>query len=365
MRLLRGIGAFLVATLVFLAIAELGLRAWLANHVIYDVEMSRYAQLVKLESPNPEIGHVHRPGAQAHLMGVDVTINSDGLRDVEHTRERRADGRKRIAVLGDSLTFGWGVEREDTFAALLGGLLGGDRAVEIVNFGTGNYDTTQEVALFREKGLAYRPDEVFLFYFINDAEPVPRKSPLAFLANFRVTTFYWSRLRELFSSRSGNEDFRTYYANLYRDGAPGWEATRKALRDLAALCRERGIALRVVLLPELHDLVDYPFQEAHEKVARVLRDENVPVLDLAPAFADQRDPHSLWVSLDDAHPNAKAHRLIAERSAAFLRGDGAAPSAANATPPKPSTTAGEATAGDAAAPREASAAPAPAPAPAR
>ena len=317
MRILRGIGAMLVATLLFLALAEFGLRAWLASHVIYDVEMSRYAQLVKLESPNPEIGHVHRPGAQARLMGVDVRINSDGLRDVEHARAR--DGRRRIGVLGDSLTFGWGVEREDTFAALLGGMLGGEQAVEIVNFGTGNYDTAQEVALFREKGLAYSPDEVFLFYFINDAEPVPRRSRLAFLANFRVTTFYWSRLRELFAGASGSEDFRTYYGNLYRDGAPGWEATKRALRDLATLCRERGIGLKVVLLPELHDLVDYPFTEAHRKVAGVLRDENVPVLDLAPLFSDQRDPHSLWVSLDDAHPNAKAHRLIAERSLGFLR----------------------------------------------
>ncbi len=360
MRIVRGIGAFLVATLLFLALAELGLRAWLSTHVIYDVEMSRYAQLVKLESPNPAIGHVHRPGARAHLMGVDVSINSDGLRDVEHARER--DGRRRIAVLGDSLTFGWGVEREDTFAALLGGMLGGDREVEILNFGTGNYDTTQEVALFREKGLAYRPDEVFLFYFINDAEPVPKKSALSFLANFRVTTFYWSRMRELFAGRSGNEDFRTYYSNLYRDGEPGWEATKTALRELAALCRERGIGLRVVLLPEFHELVDYPFEDAHEKVVRVLREENVPVLDLAPAFADQRDTHSLWVSLDDAHPNAKAHRLIAERSLAFLRGDarpataggtrgaGGAPAAsAPASPPAPA--AGAAPADAAADPR--------------
>lgn len=335
MRFVRGIGAFLVATLLFLALAELGLRAWLANHVLYDVEMSRYAQLVKLESPNPAIGHVHRPGARAHLMGVDVAINSDGLRDVEHARER--DARRRIVVLGDSLTFGWGVEREDTFAALLGGMLGGDRAVEIVNFGTGNYDTAQEVALFREKGLAYRPDEVFLFYFVNDAEPVPRRSRLSFLANFRVTTFYWSRLRELFAGKSGNQDFRTYYGDLYRDGAPGWEATKAALRDLASLCRERGIGLKVVLLPELHDLADYPFADAHRKVAGILRDENVPVLDLAPLFADQRDPLSLWVSLDDAHPNAKAHRLIAERSAAFLRG-GATNAAATPGAPPPTAT---------------------------
>ena len=317
--ILRGLAAALVATAVFLALAEIGLRFYLSRHILYDVEMSRYAQLLKLESPNPEIGHVHRPGAHARLMGVDVQINSDGLRDVEHERAR--DGRRRIAILGDALTFGWGVEREETFAAHHGEMLGRRRPTEIVNFGTGNYDTTQEVALFREKGLAYQPDEVVLFYFINDAEPVPHKSPLSFLANFRVTTFYWSRLRELFSGTSKNEDFRTYYGDLYQEGRPGWEATKTALRSLASLCRERGIELRVVILPELHDLAHYPFTEAHAKVARLLREENVPVLDLAPPLADQSDPHSLWVSLDDAHPNALAHRLIAERTLPFLAGD--------------------------------------------
>ena len=81
--ILRGLAAALVATAVFLALAEIGLRFYLSRHILYDVEMSRYAQLLKLESPNPEIGHVHRPGAHARLMGVDVQINSDGLRDVD------------------------------------------------------------------------------------------------------------------------------------------------------------------------------------------------------------------------------------------------------------------------------------------
>ena len=43
-------------------------------------------------------------------------------------------------------------------------------------FRSGNYNTTQEVNLLIDKGLKYQPDQVVLFYFINDAEPVPKKS---------------------------------------------------------------------------------------------------------------------------------------------------------------------------------------------
>jgi len=49
-----------------------------------------------------------------------------------------------------------------------------------------------------------------------------------------------------------------------------------------------------------------------------LRANGIRALDLAPAFANEGDTHSLWVSLDDAHPNARAHRLIADYSLNFL-----------------------------------------------
>jgi hypothetical protein len=42
------------------------------------------------------------------------------------------------------------------------------------------------------------------------------------------------------------------------------------------------------------------------------------VIDLAPRFRDVDDPHALWVSLDDAHPNARAHRMIADHTLPFL-----------------------------------------------
>jgi lysophospholipase L1-like esterase len=306
----------LVPLAVFLILGELVLRVYLSSHMFYDVEMSRYAVALKLDSPNPLIGHHHRPDSEARLMGVSIRTNADGFRDDDYPVAKGE--RRRILFLGDSLTLGWGVEKEETFEHLLEARLNAITPTEIINLGIGNYNTTQEVHLLVDKGLKYDPDQVVLFYFINDAEPVPQKSRFPGLGNYRIVTFYWSRIKALKARLSAGAGFEEYYSALYRDGSEGWARSRAALLELKELSRERGFDLRVVLLPELHELADYAFSREHGIVADFLRANEVPVLDLAPMFRNEREPQSLWVSLDDAHPNARAHRLIADYTQSFL-----------------------------------------------
>jgi hypothetical protein len=78
------------------------------------------------------------------------------------------------------------------------------------------------------------------------------------------------------------------------------------------LCGDAGIPLRLMLIPELHAPgKDYPFRDIHAIVTDAARREGIPVLDLVDSF-DGVDPPSLWVSRGDAHPNALAHKIIAE-----------------------------------------------------
>jgi len=301
---------------VLLSAIEYGVRVYLDHNQIYDIEMSRYARKLKIASQNPRIGHEHRPGASAHLMGVDVSINRDGLRDRDF--ELGPSASHRIIVLGDSLTFGWGVELQDTFAKRIERSLREIRPVEVLNFGHGNYNTEQEVDLFIDKGLAYEPDQVVLFFFINDAEETPMRSGWGFLERSELVSLFWSRMRVAFSSVVDNTNFATYYSSLYDEDAPGWLATVRALELLRDTCRDRNIELRVVLLPELHQLADYPFRELHGRVLQVLEALGIPALDLAPLFPTDVDPKIYWVARDDAHPNATAQALIAKLTSPFI-----------------------------------------------
>jgi len=311
-----GLLVSLISIVVFLVLSEVAVRIYIRSALIYDVEMARYATEIKQASPNPQIGHVHQPNSRSTLMGVEVNINSDGLRDAEYPIAR--DGKRRIIFLGDSLTFGWGVEKSKTFEETLERQLSQRAPTEIINFGAGNYNTVQEVGLFIDKGLKYRPDQVVVFFFINDAEPTPHKSSWEFLAESRIVTFFWSRVKSALARFDRNKSFKDYYADLYADGQPGWTAAKGAFQKLRDICATNNIALQVVLLPELHQLDVYPFATEHRKIMAFLQASHINALDLAPMFADEKDPSRLWVASDDAHPNAAAHALIAKYTLNFI-----------------------------------------------
>jgi lysophospholipase L1-like esterase len=318
----RRSGRTLVTGLLLLAVAVgaglLALEA--AARVVFDrsgmhygIEMWKYARLVKRESASPAVGHEHVPRSHARLMGVDVTINSQGLRSPEAAAPKEP-GVRRLLVLGDSLTFGWGVDERETYPRVLERMLNAaGRRYEVINAGVGNYNTAQEVAWFTERGLAYAPDEVILGFYINDAEPTPRKTQ-GWLASrsylYVVAASFWDAMQRKAGLKEGYVD---YYGELYRDGTPGWLSCQAALEQLIAATQVRGIRLTVALLPELHDVEEtYPFRFVHEQVAIVLARHGTPVVDLDRAFRGH-EPSSLWVSPGDAHPNALAQRIIAER----------------------------------------------------
>lgn len=76
---------FIVLTMGF---CEIAVRILCKGYIFYDIEMWRYAVDLKQPSKSAELSHEHRPGASGYFMGVDVAINSKGLRDTEYTYEK-------------------------------------------------------------------------------------------------------------------------------------------------------------------------------------------------------------------------------------------------------------------------------------
>src|SRR6266436_8611918 len=97
---------------------EIALRVIFAHSTDFSMEMWKYAVKLKRPVANPDLGFAHAPNRSAFLMGVPVSINSEGLRDREFSLEKPPDG-YRVMRLGDSTTFGWGVRQEDTAAKFL------------------------------------------------------------------------------------------------------------------------------------------------------------------------------------------------------------------------------------------------------
>lgn len=304
--------ANLLAGLTVLLLLELPVRWYTSRYPVADIEMTRYALELKVASSNPRLGHLHKADARAHLMGVDIALSSAGLRDQEYPRQPGT--KRRLLFLGDSLTLGWGVAQHQTFADLLEQAL---PDTEILNFGVGNYNTEQEVELLLERGFEFCPDEVVVFWFINDAEPTPSRSPWIVLGRCRGLTLLWSSLQRL-SWHWRGRTYLDHYRELYEAEAMGWQRQQEAFARLKALCADKEVGLKVILLPELHILDPYPFEEIHSRVRAMLEAQGISVLDVREAFAEVEEPGLLWVAPDDAHPNADGHALIAKACSEFL-----------------------------------------------
>jgi len=140
--------------------------------------------------PDRVRGYTLRPGASGLWTREGkgkVTINRDGLRDVDHNRQPAA-GVLRVAVLGDSFSEALQVNLEATWWKQLEHLLnatpdcafrqGYPGGVEMVNFGVGGYGTGLELLTWRQQAHAYAPRKVLLAMFlgndIQDNTPQPR-----------------------------------------------------------------------------------------------------------------------------------------------------------------------------------------------
>jgi hypothetical protein len=309
---LKNTALVLVIVLLCGGFLEVMTRLFLDSGTLYELEMWKYARLVKMRDYRADIGHRHRPNAHAELMAEDVRTNSQGFRGPE-IAEKAADGVARIAFLGDSLAMGWGVAQDKTFPQqVVAELQKAGRKVDGFNMGVGNYNTTQELALYKDTGAKMKPDIIVLGYFINDAEPIPSYSDTGWLENHSeawVVLKY--RIDSVLRQTGDVPDWKRYYRELYNDDRPGWAATKKALGDLAALAKTSGIKLVVFHLPELHELKPYPFNDVTAKVRSVVEATGVPFVDLLPSV-ENLDPPSLWVTVPDPHPNARADTALSQ-----------------------------------------------------
>ena len=299
-----------IVTLLILEILTRLLYPALRN---YDTEMWRYAVSGKVSSRDGGYFHMNRPNAYfKDLYGVEVKMNSKGLRDYEYSYAK-PPRTYRILVLGDSITFGWGVPLEKTYPKYLEQALNKNSPgirYQVINTGIGNYSTHSEVDFLKREGLKYKPDMLILGYFINDAEIIaPSKN--YFLNKYSYLYVYlWSKLNAAKARFLPRQDYLSYYHSLYESESSPAKTLKTSAEELKTIAGREKIPLLVILIPDLHNLKDYPFYYIHSYVKGLFGDS--AVLDLLPYFDEDIEPSLYWVSAEDAHHNAKAHKIIAD-----------------------------------------------------
>jgi hypothetical protein len=258
--------------------------------------------------------------------GGHVQTNGLGFRERSFSMEKPA-GTYRVAVLGDSFTFGNGLEVDERYTERLQAWL--PQGYEVLNFGAPGANTPQHLHTLRSRVLPADPDFVLLQWFVNDIEgdSVEGRPAIRPLLPTR-TAHNWlqahSALYTVANMRWGEMQVASGMAGSYADylkaraGDPqSADARRDAetLKKIIGEVRSQRRAIGIVLFPDPGpDLGEsYPFAFLHDHVINVCRESDVPCLDLRKDFAAIPDRRSLWVSPFDHHPSARANEIAAVR----------------------------------------------------
>lgn len=319
--LVFGLAFIAIATVVTLAFGEIAIRVIASRHLIYNIEMVKYATRLKMRDPNGEVSHVHRPSAHARLMGVDVALNSLGHRGPELANPKDPS-RKRVLVLGSSVTLGWGVPFDSTFTTRTETMLNTTRpfgpglSFEFANAGIGNYNTNFQYRLFERQYAVVRPDLVVLHYFVSDVQPRTMGRNSFILKHSFLAAFLFDRWSQFKLSFGGHyTDLFTFYKDLYADGSPAWAQTQQQIRTMRDRTAQASVRFIVMIIPDIHDLSPgTPYQALYARIEAAFHGMGITTINTFDAFQRQfgGDVTKLWIHGDDPHPNARGHALMAD-----------------------------------------------------
>jgi len=161
-------------------------------------------------------------GSVVKLNETTISINSDGFRDREFNMTKPS-GVFRIVSLGDSITFGMGVEANETYSKYLESILNANLTnnitYEVLNFGVIGYNTMQEVEQFRTKGILYDPDLVILSFCGNDIENNTRMQEIGASLSYKTYTgnesvdmlLNWGRVAEIYHEENKYKPFEEMF----------------------------------------------------------------------------------------------------------------------------------------------------------
>ena len=165
MKRLAGIGIAVVATIVALAAVEIALRLFAGG--LLEQAGRDAGSPYSFYRYDAALGWSSIPGIHGTLTRAEFThevrINSHGLRGPETSREK-APGVRRIAVLGDSFTWGVGASEKEHFTTLVENALPG---TQVLNFGVSGYSPVQ-YHLLTEKVLSFEPDAVVIVFCLGN-----------------------------------------------------------------------------------------------------------------------------------------------------------------------------------------------------
>jgi lysophospholipase L1-like esterase len=267
----------------------------------------------RIYSPDFRIARL-RPNLERQLEGAktEQPTNRFGFSGVDWSLQKPPSTR-RVALLGDSMAQGMGVDLNHTFGALLEHRLnsnhsgGASQRFEVLNFAVTGYPLTQVFDVAMEDVPRFKPDLYMLaltdLFVAGDWD-----RHLVQVIQFGIDPKY-DFLRETLrrAKVSKVDDRATLSAKLEPFRIP---LLREMLLEIKSRAAQDHASFIVVLLPALED-GDLSRKRLSE-VPGILESLHITFVDLLDTFDEISDLDPLRLDPDNVHPNPRGHAMIAE-----------------------------------------------------
>jgi len=338
------------------AMIETGLRA---AGGLRDSEADGASELRGLHRFRPDLPWLFEllPGAEGRISETGAAfyrINPDGLRDSVYTRPK-PDGVFRVVVMGDSVSFGYGVEEAEAYPQVLEELLSElvpDSRVEVVNLAVGGYNAYNEAKLLEGVGRSYEPDLVLVQFCINDLnDPTlhfdaqtrialsaipdaafPDPSQRRGSAHVPSRGLRWCRasklcaiMQDLWITKTvpdfDDQARRDAVAFIEARDRPEWRWLEALYQEMAEVANTGGASFAILAFPYQKQLAESPPHPVQVQLASLGREHGWPVIDPLAAFQEAHMAGTP-IFIDWWHPTSAGHRIAAIAIARALACDG-------------------------------------------
>lgn len=305
----------------------------------------------------------HRPNAIRSSGGPNdklYRINSYGHHDDDFPL-KKGIGEFRGVMLGDSITMGHGVTREETFANQLEALLNSKTrtSAQIINAGVQGYGTFQEYNAFLDS-LVFEPNFVTIGFCMNDlVEPfvvdqrfggvgvdyhgITQASSV--LTSYLLNETGYGRLVQDLRNRHKSVEVAKRWEMFsvkeisqtsFGDSkfSENWRIVLSDLDKLYAAAKERNIRIVLLIFPYTFQLANAKFQEPQRILIQHAKSRDVDVIDFTEVFGNlifdggivqllkekgfsEKDIRALYGDrmqryfLDSDHYTVEGHKIVA------------------------------------------------------
>jgi len=272
-------------------VLEIALRLAFGPPVHFRYPQERYV-------PEPVIGHWLEPDQRTYTHDRPVETNSIGLRGPERS-QRLSPGQCRILGLGDSQTFGDGLEYSETWPFLLQSLLSSrvpESEIQVLNAGISGTDSWQHEHVLRKVGKHYDYDSVVLAFYLNDVTPryTPRQATALTNTSTKQIVYALKRsalvtfLGQLYQMRVSSPDVVERERRILEDDwndtlERAWIQVADSLQAMLEEVSSRNAELMLVVLPRRDQVsAEEPPRGYNRRIREIAGQLGIPLIDVLP-----------------------------------------------------------------------------------